>query len=68
MWRRLLLAVATAAVVAPMMGSAVAQVPPHRPGTICFTRYFWCWAQPPGPANTPCTCPSPQGLVRGVRG
>ena len=48
--------------------SAFAQVPPHQPGTICFTPYFWCWAQPPGPPGTQCGCPTPQGWVLGVRG
>lgn len=36
--------------------SAVAQVPPHMPGTICFTPNFWCWAQFPGPPGTYCEC------------
>ena len=41
------------------------QVPPHKPGTICQTPRFWCWAQPPGPPGAPCTCPSPAGPVTG---
>lgn len=45
-----------------------AQVPPHAPGTICFTQAFWCWAQPPGPPGTPCTCPAPWGWAQGIRG
>lgn len=50
-------------------GKADAQaVPPHPPGTICFTPALWCWAQPPGPSGTACTCPSPSGYLRGVRG
>lgn len=48
--------------------AALAQVPPHYPGTICYTQTFWCWAQPPGPPNTPCGCPSRRGMVPGVRG
>lgn len=49
-------------------GPAVAQVPPHVPGTICFTQSFWCWAQPPGPPGLPCTCQGPSGPVPGVLG
>jgi hypothetical protein len=44
---------------------ALAQVPPHQPGTICFTRQFWCWANPPGPPGYACKCPSPYGWVPG---
>lgn len=47
---------------------ALAQVPPHPPGTVCYTPNFWCWAQPPGPPGTMCICPSPYGPVYGVRG
>jgi hypothetical protein len=47
---------------------AEAQVPPHAPGTVCYTPYFWCWAQPPGPPGLACVCPSPRGLVGGVLG
>lgn len=42
------------------------QVPPHKPGTICQTQRFWCWAQPTGTPGAPCTCPSPVGPVRGT--
>ncbi len=45
-----------------------AQVPPHPPGTVCYTPQFWCWMQQPGYPGTPCYCPSPYGLVRGVVG
>jgi hypothetical protein len=48
------------------IGPAIAQVPPHTPGTICATPNFWCWAQPPGPPGATCFCPTPQGSVRGV--
>lgn len=47
---------------------AAAQVPPHVPGTICFTPGFWCWAQPPGPPGYPCGCPTPSGIVGGWLG
>ena len=36
-----------------------ANVPPHNPGTVCYTPNFWCWARPPGPPGSPCTCPNP---------
>lgn len=42
--------------------------PPHTPGTVCYTKYFWCWAQPPGPPGSQCSCPSQYGWVSGVRG
>ena len=47
---------------------AEAQVPPHYPGTICFTPQFWCWAQPPAPPGTQCACLGPYGFVAGIRG
>lgn len=47
---------------------AFAQVPPHQPGTICFTRQFWCWANPPGAPGYGCSCPSPYGFVPGTLG
>jgi hypothetical protein len=47
---------------------AQAQVPPHAPGTICFTPSFWCWAQWPGAPGGPCGCPSPYGYVPGWLG
>jgi hypothetical protein len=46
----------------------MAEVPPHQPGTVCYTPQFWCWAQPPGPSGTPCVCPTPYGWVSGTRG
>lgn len=47
---------------------ASAQVPPHQPGTICFTPQFWCWMTYPGIPGQPCWCPSPWGPVRGSSG
>ncbi len=35
---------------------ALAQVPPHNPGEICFTEQFWCWAEYPGPPGEYCEC------------
>ena len=55
--------------VAAVAVAQMTQIPPHPPGTICFTERFWCWAQPPGPPGTPCTCRTPEGVVvPGVRG
>lgn len=45
---------------------ALAQLPPHPPGTICKTPRFWCWVKPPGPVGQPCQCPSPYGPISGV--
>lgn len=53
-----------AATLAP--GLALAQVPPHQPGTICATPRFWCWAVYAGAPGTRCACPTPQGWVQGV--
>jgi len=36
---------------------ASAQVPPHQPGTICFTPNFWCWAPQFGPPGAVCCVP-----------
>ncbi|RTM04046.1 MAG: hypothetical protein EKK31_17580 [Hyphomicrobiales bacterium] len=60
------LALAVGAALLPW--PAFAQVPPHAPGTICFTQFFWCWAQPPGPPGYPCGCPSQYGFVPGYLG
>lgn len=40
----------------------LAQVPPHQPGTICFTPDFWCWAVQPGQPGTGCMCGSVAGI------
>jgi len=46
---------------------AWANVPPHPPGSICFTPYFWCWLPPPGiQPGFACYCYSPGGPVAGV--
>ena len=65
------LVIATGALVLFMAADvpvAQAQVPPHTPGTVCFTPNFWCWVQPPGQPGGPCTCPSPYGHARGTLG
>ncbi|MDB6106944.1 MAG: hypothetical protein JWO52_6943 [Gammaproteobacteria bacterium] len=48
--------------------TARAQVPPHYPGTICFTQQFFCFlpaAQYPGSL---CYCATPYGAVPGRAG
>jgi hypothetical protein len=55
--------------LALMPSLASPQVPPHRPGTICFTPYFWCWVPPPGgQPGAPCACFTPNGPVHGQLG
>jgi hypothetical protein len=39
-----------------LLPAARAQVPPHAPGTICFTATFWCWAVNPGLPGQSCYC------------
>lgn len=48
--------------------AAFAQVPPHRPGEICFTPKLWCWQKPPGRPGTPCSCLTPFGPMSGRLG
>lgn len=49
---------------------AIAQMPflpPHLPGTICATRFGWCWLPQQLYLNTPCVCPGPYNqMVPGV--
>lgn len=47
---------------------AATQVPPHQPGTICFTPYFWCPARPAGQPGAACVCSTPHGPVQGQLG
>jgi len=47
---------------------ASAGVPPHAPGSVCYTPFGFCSAQPAGAPGTPCACPGPRGPVGGVRG
>lgn len=49
-------------------GRLAAQVPPHYPGTICYTPSFWCWSATPGPMGSRCFCPSPMGWIEGLLG
>ena len=64
----LLVTLLTVALLVWARTPAVAQVPPHQPGTVCLTPYFWCWAPQPGPPGLPCACPTPQGWVSGQLG
>ena len=62
----LLLAVAMMAASACAPNLALAQgLPPHPPGSICLTPYFWCWMNGQYPIGSPCGCPSPQGMIGG---
>lgn len=45
-----------------------AQVPPHYPGTICFTPQFWCWLPAPVYPGSRCFCQTPYGPIWGVAG
>jgi hypothetical protein len=47
---------------------AQAQVPPHLPGTICYTPRFWCWMAYPLLPGQPCFCPTVVGPVAGFTG
>lgn len=61
--------IASSLLLALVPGSiAVAQVPPHQPGTVCYTPNFWCWMQYPLYPGSRCFCPSPYGAVAGVAG
>lgn len=59
---------AVSLLVAGLIGPSAAQVPPHTPGTICFTPNFWCWAPEPGPPGRDCACPTQSGWVGGKLG
>jgi hypothetical protein len=55
----------TAALVAT---PGIPQVPPHYPGTICFTPYVWCYLPGAVPVGTTCFCNTPYGRVFGQAG
>jgi hypothetical protein len=61
-------AIAICALSLALCGSAAAQVPPHQPGTMCFTPQFWCWMQNVGVPGQICYCPTTYGPVQGVIG
>jgi hypothetical protein len=65
---RTILILGVAIMLAGLARDAAAQVPPHYPGTICFTAQFWCWAQQAGPPGYACVCPSAYGWVQGRLG
>ncbi len=44
---------------------AIAQVPPHAPGTVCYTPLGYCAAQPPGAAGHSMRLSQFQGTNRG---
>ena len=47
---------------------ALPQVPPHYPGTICFTPYVWCQLPGAVPVGARCFCNTPYGQVFGQAG
>ncbi len=62
-------AAAALALASLVVTASRASVPPHTPGTICYTPTGWCWAKPPGPAGSKCRCPGPANSpVEGIRG
>ena len=43
-----------------------AQVPPHKPGSVCIVSdQSWCWADTPGQPGARCSCPVPGGSREG---
>lgn len=62
------LRILAASILIAALVPASAQVPPHQPGTICFTPTFWCWAVQVGPPGAVCACPSPYGFIYGYLG
>ncbi len=46
--------------------AALPQVPPHQPGTICYTPLVWCWMPRISQPGSTCFCPGPQGPILGV--
>jgi len=65
---RRLLIIAICLLSLALYGSVAAQVPPHQPGTMCFTPQFWCWLQYPGVPGQVCYCPTSYGPVQGKVG
>jgi len=41
-------------------------LPPHVPGSICYTPQGWCWAVYPGPAGSRCACAASGMWFQGV--
>lgn len=50
------------------LSSALAQgaLPPHAPGSICYTPQGWCWAVYPGPPGARCACAANGMWYQGV--
>ena len=60
--RRTIASAIAAAGLVTGVGTLLAQVPPHSPGTVCVVdSRTWCWASPPGRPGTRCACPTPHG-------
>jgi hypothetical protein len=58
-----IIAVALGLTAALWLNVASAQVPPHVPGTVCFTPSFWCWAETQGEPGSPCKCGAVDGIL-----
>jgi hypothetical protein len=58
----------TAAALLCVAADAIAQIPPHAPGTVCVANNnsLWCWTST-GPVGSPCSCRTPLGDVPGRR-
>jgi hypothetical protein len=41
-------------------------IPPHAPGSICYTPQGWCWAVYPGPSGARCACSANGMWYQGV--
>ena len=52
--------------MAATTAEALAELPPHTPGSICATQSFWCWTQPYGIYGQPCACPTAGGNAPGT--
>ncbi|MGB0659574.1 MAG: hypothetical protein ACPGNV_05280 [Mangrovicoccus sp.] len=66
--RRLFVSLFLSFPLAALPMTAMAQLPPHAPGTICLTPEFWCWVSAPGEAGMPCQCYTDMGWVWGTLG
>jgi len=51
-----------------MTATASAQIPPHPPGTVCFTPYTWCFLPQTLPVGAPCGCSTTSGVALGRAG
>jgi hypothetical protein len=65
--RSILIALIAAAGSFAGNGTLMAQVPPHKPGSVCVvSANSWCWASSPGRVGERCQCRTPEGWVAGT--